>query len=323
MFKTEDLYRKALENQEALLSKKTALHEQALAAAYNKEPRLRDIDFKLAAMGAKIAITALSGDKAMLELIKSDMQALSLEKKKILSKLHIKEIDYECEKCRDTGYINGNICDCIKSKVHEMALLTLSRDMPILSSRFDNFNLKYYPNIEDEAGTNPRKRMTSIFRLCREYVISFNPRSSENLLFMGDSGLGKTHLTLAIVAGIIEKGFNVIYGSAYNLFSLIESEHFSPEKGDSYRNMLDCDLLVIDDLGTEFSTSFTQSTLYGLVNSRILSSKPTIINTNLTMAEIEKRYSARISSRLIGSYTAKKFCGKDIRQLKALENINM
>lgn len=321
MLKTEDLYTAALNKKRDILAKKTAEHEQALAVAYNAEPKLQDIDFKLSSFGAKLALTALSGDKATFEKLQEEIMRLSAEKKKILSAFKIKEIAYDCEKCKDTGYIDGRICDCVKDITKKLTFEELSRDMPIFESRFDNFNLNYYPNKEDESGVNPRKRITTILKLCREYVIAFNPNSSPNLLFMGDSGLGKTHLTLAVVSGVIEKGYNVIYGSAYNLFSAVENEHFSSEKGDSYENMLECDLLVIDDLGTEFSTSFTQSTLYGLINSRILSGRPTIINTNLSMAEIEKRYTPRISSRLIGNYTAKKFVGNDIRQLKAIENL--
>lgn len=319
MLKTEELYKKALNQKKDALAIKTATYERSLSLAYNAEPRLREIDFTLSALGAKIAITALSGDKVTLEKIRLEMQSLSDEKQNILSNFKIQNIVFDCEKCRDTGYIDGKICTCIKEMTKKMAFEELSRDMPIYDCRFDNFKLNYYPDQEDENGVNPRKRVTAIFKLCKEYVENFSPKNSQNLLFMGDSGLGKTHLTLAIVSGVIEKGYNVIYGSAYNLFSAVENEHFSSEKGDSYNNMLDCDLLVIDDLGTEFSTSFTQSTLYGLVNSRILSGKPTIINTNLTMAEIEKRYSARISSRFIGNYTAKKFIGFDIRQIKAME----
>lgn len=319
MLKTEELYVSALNKQKDALAKKTALFEKSMAVAYNTEPKLREIDFKLSALGAKIAITALSGDKITLENIKNEMQSLSKEKQNILSNFNIAEIVFDCPICSDTGYVNGKICSCIKEATKKLAFQELSRNMPIYESRFDNFNLNYYPDTEDDSGVNPKKRITAIFKLCKDYVKDFSPVSSQNLLFMGDSGLGKTHLTLAIVSGVIEKGFNVIYGSAYNLFSAVENEHFSSEKGDSYENMLDCDLLVIDDLGTEFSTSFTQSTLYGLVNSRILSGKPTIINTNLSMAEIEKRYSPRISSRFIGNYTAKKFIGFDIRQIKAME----
>ena len=318
MLKTADLYKIALDEKKDALLKKTSLYEQSLAAAYKSEPRLQVIDFRLSALGAKIAITALSGDKSELEKIHKEMLNLNAEKKEILSRFNIKEVVFDCQKCSDTGYIDGKLCECIKEKAKQIALNKLSSDMPIKESRFDNFDLAFYDNTDTADGINPRKRMSSILKLCREYAQNFDPKVSPNLLFMGDSGLGKTHLTLAVVSEIIRKGYSVIYGSAYNLFSAIENEHFSSEKGDSYANMLECDLLVIDDLGTEFITSFTQSVLYGLVNSRILSSKPTIINTNLTMADIEKRYSARISSRFIGNYTAKKFVGADIRQLKLL-----
>ena len=319
MLKTVDLYKTALEEKKATLSKKTFLYEQSLAAAYNAEPKLNEIDLQLSALGAKIAITALSGNKAEFQKIQSEMTRLTDQKKAIISTFEIAEIVYDCQKCKDTGYINGKLCSCIKEKAKELAINALSSDMPIKDSRFDNFNLNYYQNSDTQDGANPQKRMTAILKLCREYADNFNPKSSKNLLFMGDSGLGKTHLTLAMVSEIIKQGYSVIYGSAYNLFSMVENEHFSSTKGDSYENMLECDLLVIDDLGTEFATAFTQSVLYGLVNSRILSGRPTIINTNLTMADIEKRYSPRISSRFIGNYTAKKFIGADIRQIKALE----
>ena len=319
MLKTVDLYKTALEEKKATLSKKTFLYEQSLAAAYNAEPKLNEIDLQLSALGAKIAITALSGNKAEFQKIQSEMTRLTDQKKAIISAFEIAEIVYDCQKCKDTGYINGKLCSCIKEKAKELAINALSSDMPIKDSRFDNFNLNYYQNSDTQDGANPQKRMTAILKLCREYADNFNPKSSKNLLFMGDSGLGKTHLTLAMVSEIIKQGYSVIYGSAYNLFSMVENEHFSSTKGDSYEKMLECDLLVIDDLGTEFATAFTQSVLYGLVNSRILSGRPTIINTNLTMADIEKRYSPRISSRFIGNYTAKKFIGADIRQIKALE----
>ena len=317
MLKTENTYKLAFEEQKARLDRKKAEHQQALAIAYSENPRLNEIDSLMSRYGAKIALTALSGDTEALNELKSLLEGLNEEKKQLLS--GVGEFEYDCKECSDTGYINGKVCSCIKEAAKKIALKSLSDDMPILSCRFDNFDLNYYPNTDDESGVNPRKRITAILKLCREYVINFSPKSAENLLFMGDAGLGKTHLTLAMVSGIIEKGYNVIYGSAYNLFSLVENEHFSAEKGNSYENMLSCDLLVIDDLGTEFVTSFTQSVLYGLINSRILSGKPTIINTNLTMRDIEAKYTPRISSRFIGNYKAKKFVGRDIRQLKAIE----
>lgn len=319
MIKTEDTYKRALEQKRAALAKKNAERELYLNAIYAANPRLSEIDAELAVFGPKVALTALSGDKETLSLLEKKLSELNDEKQKILKAAKLPSFEYSCKKCSDTGYVDGKICDCIKAAAKQIAIDDLSKDMPILSCRFDNFDLNYYPNTENDSGVNPRKKITAILKLCKEYVIDFAPASSPNLLFMGESGLGKTHLTLAIVSGVIDKGYNVVYGSAYNLFSVIENEHFSATKGDSYEHMLSCDLLVIDDLGTEFVTSFTQSVLYGLINSRILSNKPTIINTNLSMLEIQNKYSPRISSRLIGNYTAKKFFGKDIRQLKAIE----
>ena len=182
---------------------------------------------------------------------------------------------------------------------------------------FENFDLNFYKN-EDVDGANPRKRMTAILKLCREYVINFNPRSSESLLFMGDTGLGKTHLTISITYELLNRGFDVIYGSAYNLFSDMETEHFTDHTNTKYDAAINSDLLVIDDLGGEFVSPYIQSLLYNIINTRDLSGKPTIINTNLSMAEIANRYTPRVASRLI-KYTAKKFIGNDIRQIKAIQ----
>ena len=194
----------------------------------------------------------------------------------------------------------------------------LSKNMPLENCRFENFDLKYYSDKTDTSGDNPRKEMTKILKFCKEYVLNFKPETAENLIFRGSPGLGKTHLTMAMVSGVIEKGYLPVYGSAQNLFSAVESERFSSDKSDALETMLQCDLLVIDDLGTELVTSFTRSVLYNLVNTRILSCKPTIINTNLTMKEIEEKYTARISSRLMGEYDWNKFLGDDIRQQKLL-----
>mgnify|MGYP002517959556 CR=1 FL=1 len=152
-----------------------------------------------------------------------------------------------------------------------------------------------------------------------EYAKNFTV-NSKGLLMRGETGLGKTHLSLAIAGEVIKKGYLPVYGPAENLFTTIEKERFSGfgAESDSYNSMISCDLLVIDDLGAEFMTSFSKSILYNLVNTRILAKKPTIINTNLSMKEIEKFYSPRISSRLIGSYDARKFLGNDIRQQKIL-----
>lgn len=320
MITREEAYKKAAEQIKQAQKDKQRRYNMLLAAAYDSNPRLREIDREHAEVGARLVNAALSGGKA-LDGLKKHSSALTLEKKLLLEKADIKEPTPDCPICGDTGYIGGKICGCVKRKAAEIMLSELSEEMPLENSRFDNFNLNYYKDEDGKSG-NPRRRMTAILKVCTEYVIGFDPKKSKNLLFMGSAGLGKTHLTLAIVSGLIEKGFVPVYGSAENLFAKIEKEKFSGENRGAYESMTACDLLVIDDLGAEMATAFTKSALYNLVNTRLLSGRPTIINTNLSMKEIETRYTARISSRLIGSFDAYKFIGNDIRQQKAVEHMN-
>lgn len=320
MITREEAYKKAAEQIKQAQKDKQRRYNMLLAAAYDSNPRLGEIDREHAEVGAKLINAALSGGKA-LDGLKKHSAALTLEKRLILEKADIKEPVPDCPICGDKGYVGGKICDCVKRKAAEIMLSELSGEMPLKNSRFDNFNLNYYKDEDGKSG-NPRRRMTAILKVCTEYVIGFDPKKSKNLLFMGSAGLGKTHLTLAIVSGLIEKGFVPVYGSAENLFAKIEKEKFAGENRGAYESMTTCDLLVIDDLGAEMATAFTKSALYNLVNTRLLSGRPTIINTNLSMKEIETRYTARISSRLIGSFDAYKFIGNDIRQQKAVERMN-
>lgn len=315
MITKELTYKKALELKSEALKQKNARRNMLLSAAYTTNPRLNEIDRELSYIGAQIAITALSGDSEKIAVLKKNSTVLSKEKKAILKKEMVEDIEYDCPICQDSGYVGGKICDCVKKLATEILLSDLKKQMPLDECKFENFDLNYY----SKDGENARKRMTSILKLCMEYVNNFNPYASQNLLFMGAPGLGKTHLTMAIVSGIIDKGYIPFYGPAENLFNLVSNERFSGENKGIYQNMIDSDLLVIDDLGTELSTEFSRSVLYNLINSRMLSQKPTIINTNLSMKEIADRYGERIASRLIGSYNANKFIGNDIRQQKFLK----
>ena len=314
MITKELTYKKAFEIKNNALKEKTARRNMLLNAAYTTNPRLNDIDVELSAIGAQIAITALSGDKQKVAVLKKNSVALTKEKAAILKKELVADIEYDCPICKDSGYIGGKICECVRKIAASVIVDELKSQMPLDDCSFENFDLNYY----SKDGENARKRMTAILKLCKEYANNFSS-ASENLLFMGAPGLGKTHLTLAIVSGVADKGYIPFYGPAENLFTLVSNERFSGENKGSYQAILDCDLLVIDDLGTEFINEFSRSILYNLINSRLLSKKPTIINTNLTMKEIADRYGERIASRLIGGYNANKFIGKDIRQQKFLE----
>lgn len=303
-----------------MLSQKKAMLEISLKKLSENNSDFVTINKKLSALGSTLALTAISGDSTALNELQNQMRNLTVKRDAILKAAGISSINYECKKCQDSGYINGKICDCIHDAAKKIIIENLSESLPLKECRFENFNLNYYPN-DDIDGANPRKRMTMIFKLCREYVLKFNPKTSKSLLFIGDTGLGKTHITLSMVYELIERGFDVIYGSSYNLFSEMETEHFENHTNSKYNAVINCDLLVIDDLGGEFVSPYIQSLFYNIINTRDLSGLPTIINTNLTLGEIATKYTPRVASRLI-KYTAKKFIGNDIRQLKVVNEKN-
>ena len=223
------------------------------------------------------------------------------------------DIHYSCEACSDSGFVNGERCSCLN---HEIAVISAeqmnSRSRLSLCS-FDSFSLGYYDDLPQEE----RRTMERIFRHCRQYAADFKPGISGNLLMMGETGLGKTHLSLSIASALLEKGFSVIYDSVGSLLHTLEQEHFnrSDSSGDTLETLLDCDLLILDDFGTEFDTSFSRSMLYTILNSRMNAAKPCIVNTNLSAAEIQETYGDRILSRLLSSEVLR-FYGKDIRLKK-------
>lgn len=224
---------------------------------------------------------------------------------------------YTCKRCEDTGFYNGYYCECRKEILKQISKNELNSVSPSNNCRFDNFNLSYYPMGFDEINKIiPRNRMTEVLNYLKEYAEDFN-EDSESLYFYGATGLGKTHLSLAIANVVTEKGYNVIYDSSQNLLSSLEREKFGGVGvGKREKEILDCDLLIIDDLGSEFSTQFTVSAIYNIINTRINTSKPVIISTNLSEEELEAKYTQRIASRIIGNYTSIRFLGNDIRQLK-------
>lgn len=224
---------------------------------------------------------------------------------------------YTCKKCEDTGFVGGYVCECRIQILKDIAKNSLASVSPSANCTFSNFNLDFYPLPADSAtGVSPRKRMSEIFEYCKCYAEDFGT-DSESLYLHGATGLGKTHLSLAIANTVAENGFRVIYDSAQNILSSLEREKFSHNNsGEREKEILDCDLLIIDDLGSEFSTQFTVAAVYNIINTRLNRSKPVIISTNLTKNELEAKYTQRVTSRIIGGYTSLLFLGKDIRQIK-------
>ncbi|MDR1892447.1 MAG: ATP-binding protein [Oscillospiraceae bacterium] len=220
---------------------------------------------------------------------------------------------YACGLCQDTGFSGGKLCRCVKEKVKRDEFRELCLKAPLKESNFDRFSLEYYDG-------DARQTMQKVYGYCREYAARFG-QETKNLLLTGRTGLGKTHLSLAIAAEVINKGYSVIYGSALDLLHKAEREHFGREQGtDVMASLCGADLLILDDLGAEYSSPFTVSAVYHIINTRLLQKKPMVISTNLIPAELERRYGERVVSRFISEYTPLSFAGTDVRQKKALEN---
>ncbi|MDE5946249.1 MAG: ATP-binding protein [Oscillospiraceae bacterium] len=226
------------------------------------------------------------------------------------------DMKYYCKNCNDTGYNEkGEYCECFMELIKKISSEEFNKDSHINLSEFETFRLSYYEKEDYDI-------MSRIFERCKKFAYEFGTHN-DNILMTGDTGLGKTHLSLAIANEVIKKGYNVIYDSAMNIFHKIENEHFGRDRvNDTISLVNDVDLLIIDDLGTEFESSFYNSTIYNIINTRINMLKSTIISTNLDRKEIEQRYSKRIYSRLTTMYTCFTFRGKDIRNRKKLESFN-
>ena len=285
-------------------------------------PELRALNRKLSAAGLKAVQLAIAGDQAAMDRLRDENLADQERRREILESLgsseEALEVHYTCSVCNDTGIVGNHYCDCFKRLVKSLQTENLNAVSPAGDSTFDNFNLAYYQGVTDpETGVDAYSRMGQIVSYCEAYAEDFG-LSSPSLILYGNTGLGKTHLSLAIANKAIEKGFNVVYGSAHNLLSEIEKEHFGRLKTDDSPedNVLNADLLILDDLGAEFSTSFTVSMVYNIINTRILKGLPTIISTNLWYDEISDKYGNRVYSRIIGNYTPLEFAGRDVRQLK-------
>lgn len=306
--------------------RKSAVDELEIrrAKAYSEIPELVDIQSRIAACGAQVIgafAKGANGREYVEELARESLSAQKRRKELLIEAglpENYLEAQFVCSVCEDTGVTENGICDCQRKLLVETAKDEISKHAPLRASTFEKFSLDFYPEAPDANGISPKKRIGEIAKFCEDYANDFSLKSP-SLFMHGATGLGKTHLSLSIANIVTEKGMGVIYSSAPNLFGELEREHFSrqnPNERTFEKELLETDLLIIDDLGVEFSTQFTVSCVYNIINSRILSGKPTIISTNLTPSELEDKYTQRITSRIIGSYISLKFIGRDIRQLK-------
>ena len=289
---------------------------------YARLPRAAEIDRELAMSMVAAASAALdkNGDaEAAIEAVARKNLALQAERAELLARAGLARdaLDLRplCAKCGDTGYAGGKMCSCLEKLVRDEQRRELSQLLKLGEETFDSFDPDWYGG----EGTPDRTHMEMVYEICLQYARRFGSAGG-SLFFTGGPGLGKTFLSTCIARVVSENGFSVVYDTAISVFERFERRKFAREQdveadADVDRYM-SCDLLILDDLGTEMTTSFTQSVLYDLINTRMVRGKRMIISSNLSTDDIRRRYMGQIYSRIVGEFTVVRFKGSDIRRLK-------
>lgn len=278
-------------------------------------PDLAGIDSALAMTGMRLVEEITKGSDGIQErvqAVRAENEKLQADRADLLAFYGFSpdytDVQYACPHCEDTGYRGIEMCTCMKKALAEAGLESAGLAQLAKSQSFETFDLKYY------SGEN-RQRIEQTLLFCRQYAETFTDKA-ESLLFVGNTGLGKTHLSTSVAVKVVEKGYDVVYNSAPQLFSSLEAEKFGRAAEVTASDLFDAELLIIDDLGSENPSALNVNFLYNLVNTRLVTKKPTIINTNLTPGELQKRYTDRVASRLLGEYRVMRFAGNDIRMQK-------
>ncbi len=295
------------------------------AELYGAIPQLQELDGKLANFGLRIMEAALKGGDTAgaIAALRRENENIRVVRNDLLRKngfpVDYSDPRYECAECRDTGYVGIKMCKCMRRRLIEAGMESSGLSGLMDRQSFENFSLDYY-----RSDPQVHQVMTRNFQTVRQYAQDFAIEADrpmpKSLLFLGGTGLGKTHLSTAVARTVIERGYDVYYNSAVGMISDFEFKRFgsgvAQSDGDDTVKYIDCDLLIIDDLGTEVVNQFTLSCLYHVINTRLNLGRPTVISTNLTSAELRKVYSDRITSRLTGEYLLIPFYGVDVRKQK-------
>ena len=298
--------------------------------AYARQPRLSQLDRALRGTMAELIGSALRRGEdttAAVQDIRERNLALQRERSDLLTQMGLKSEDLDdtplCAQCNDTGWRGTVMCQCLKELCAQEQIKELSKLLNLGEQSFDTFRLDYYSqSVYPGMGASPRENMELVYEVCLNYAQKFGRFYFKNLYLSGPPGLGKTFLSACIARTVSENGFSVVYDTAGNIFAQFEARKFqrdlqdARDAKDDTRRYLNCDLLIVDDLGSELTTQFVQTALYELINTRMVSGKHTVISSNLSMEEAARRYSPQIASRLAGEYHVLRFFGDDIRLVK-------
>ncbi len=294
------------------------------AEIHQKYPGIREIDNKLSNIGFKVFMeTQAGGDDLQERLSRIGAESAALQKNKgdLLEKYgydrNYTNVRYECGKCSDSGYVGIKMCECLKRDIIKAGFKSSGIGRYLEKMTFERFDLNHYSRKKNEkSGISPFDVMSCIYEDCLSYAENFEVNDCSypsSLLFMGGTGLGKTHISSAIAHIVIEKGYSVCYESAQNILSNYEKRRFQSESDASSDIYLESDLMIIDDLGTEIQGKTSISYIYTLINTRLISAKPMIVSTNLTPEKLRLAYEDRVVSRLFGEFEVMLFEGEDLR----------
>ncbi len=306
------------------------LHDQRVRREhiYKELPELDALDRQIAEASVSAARAALDGNTDALERLADNNRRISDRKQQVLQSAGYPadylELTYTCPDCKDTGFIGQEKCHCFKQAL-TFAMSEASTLPRILEKEnFSTFSFSYYDDMtaDSQLKLTPRDNMRKIIADAKCFIEEFDSKS-RSILIYGNTGVGKTFLTNCIAKALLDSAHHVVYMTSHALFETFESHRFDrneePDVNSLYRYIFQCDLLIIDDLGTELSNSFTNSMLYTCINERQIHGKSTVISTNLSLEQLRDRYSERVFSRITGNYTLWKLIGKDIRVLKRME----
>ena len=333
---SEDTLKKLLNEYEKKRISKEGELEIRKQSLYKELPRLQEIDNELSSLSiSTVKNMLLLNDKKTLHNLNTNIEKLKNEKIDLLKSIGKDEkylqIDYDCKICNDTGYISQNYqtiqCNCLKQKIFDIEY-NKSNIFNLSNQNFSNFNSTFYSNDVDKSkyksDISPRENIEIIKKICVDFINNFDNPDEKNLLFTGNTGLGKTFLSSCVANEILKKGKTVLYQTSPIMFDTIIDYRFGKNKSNIYNNLLDVDLLIIDDLGTECMNNMKFTELFNIINSRLLNQNnrctKTIISTNLNLQNLFQSYDERIVSRFVGNYNICRFFGEDIRFIKKSAN---